>query len=187
MPTKCFWLTDTERENVYLRRYVANSECTNQQGYHDARTFIGEQPLQYTVAEDGWRTIALRKMVDRADPRWPSACVCSYVFADTDPWQVSGEQIYVDTDGADHVLTDHAKRPVGAMWDAWWAPDVWRSKEDNRCIVVICPDGKEWMIDAPTSAGGRWLRTGTPPTITVNPSIDTGTYHGHLVNGEFAP
>src|SRR5690348_1402914 len=49
-------------------------------------------------------------------------------------------------------------------------------------ICVMCPTGKEWCVDAKSSNGSGWVVTGEPPLITCSPSIDVGTYHGHLQN-----
>jgi hypothetical protein len=76
--------------------------------------------------------------------------------------------------------------PAGAMWDAHWFEDTW-SGPDGRSLMVKLPFGHEWLIDGPSSSGGRWSRTGEPPKITVTPSIlvksERGDYHGWLRDG----
>lgn len=55
-------------------------------------------------------------------------------------------------------------------------------KGDNQhCIgVAILPN-----VD---HNGRGWTKTGEyPDTLTLSPSIDTGCWHGHIVNGEIVP
>jgi hypothetical protein len=79
---------------------------------------------------------------------------------------------------------------------------------DGRCLVVVCPNGCEWMIDGPasnctmpqdrgpfSSSHRCWVRHGEPPNITVDKagrtcaagagSIQAGDYHGFLRDGAF--
>jgi hypothetical protein len=92
----------------------------------------------------------------------------------------------------------------GAMWDADWMPDRFKGP-DGRCLVVVCPDGYQWMIDGQASNCTRpddsehkcWVRHGEPPNITVDKngntcqagggSIGTSGYHGFLRDGSFTP
>lgn len=53
-------------------------------------------------------------------------------------------------------------------------------------IVVICPDGTEWCVDAGSSNGDGWKVTGEAPLITCSPSILVPGYHGFLRGGEFS-
>jgi hypothetical protein len=83
--------------------------------------------------------------------------------------------------------------PAGAMYYASWHPE-WPGP-DGKCLAVRLPDGSDWNIDGPTYKDGKqgdrvWKRTGTPPDVTVTPSIDikdglTGgsRYHGVLTSG----
>lgn len=57
-------------------------------------------------------------------------------------------------------------------------------------IIVVCPDGTTWCVDARSSSGYGWEVTGLFPNITCTPSIDCrprGTYHGYLRDGVFTP
>jgi hypothetical protein len=74
---------------------------------------------------------------------------------------------------------------------------------DGRSFGAICPDGTHWYIDGPcsncTSPNDKthkcWVRHGEPPNFTVDKnghtcsagagSIQTPTWHGFLVDGEF--
>lgn len=78
--------------------------------------------------------------------------------------------------------------PIGAIWNADWMP----IRQGEEYFVVRLPGGSDWAIDGPsfnadlTEAKSRgWTRTGTPPNLTVTPSIQihsTG-YHAFLTNG----
>jgi hypothetical protein len=56
-------------------------------------------------------------------------------------------------------------------------------------IVVLLPGKNYFLIDGKCFSGARgyydgWTVTGTPPQITVSPSINIeGRYHGHLQGG----
>jgi hypothetical protein len=89
------------------------------------------------------------------------------------------------------------------MWDAFWAGPHAQGP-DGKSLVVVCPNGEQWMIDShasnctnPTDSGPYgvahrcWTRTGTPPLISVGKqwgktcaagagSILAGNYHGFL-------
>lgn len=54
-------------------------------------------------------------------------------------------------------------------------------------ICVLCPNGKEWCVDAKSSNGEGWEVTGDPPALTCSPSILVPGYHGHLRGGVFTP
>lgn len=47
-------------------------------------------------------------------------------------------------------------------------------------IVVLCPNGKEWVIDANSSNGDGWTVQGEAPLLVVTPSIQVPGYHGFL-------
>ena len=83
----------------------------------------------------------------------------------------------------------------GAMW-RW--PDL--DREGREAWVVVLPNraGIWWttyVADDPE--GGKkdvmWEVTGTPPDITVTPSINAGdgpgpgNWHGHITNGVMEP
>lgn len=75
----------------------------------------------------------------------------------------------------------------GAMW--------FEDDGDPNDLVVKLPSGSEWHIDRgrhmnaqPDRVGKpripQWMRTGEPPNITANPSINhVGRYHGWLKDG----
>jgi hypothetical protein len=92
------------------------------------------------------------------------------------------------------------KRP-GAIWplphigpgseDRAWAEDVLLSIEylrdhaerDPLCLRL--PDGSHWVMDCRAAQGNEtgWTITGEAPVLTASPSINTGRYHGWLIDG----
>lgn len=72
---------------------------------------------------------------------------------------------------------------------------MWFDGEELFCKIPGGSAGSEWMIDRgrmlnedPTRVGKKkfpqWTRTGDPPKITANPSINyVGFYHGWLRDG----
>lgn len=53
-------------------------------------------------------------------------------------------------------------------------------------ICVVCPDGRDWIVDAKSSNGTGWVVQGEAPKLVVSPSIWTSmsmgpeSYHGFL-------
>ena len=43
---------------------------------------------------------------------------------------------------------------------------------------MVLPDGGSWITTQQASGGGYWTVTGTPPLITVTPSIWHNSPHG---------
>jgi len=178
----CFWLEPVPRAERMLRRYRSsvklNLPCPAK-GYHDAVVTIETIDLSLDKTgsgDDAW---------PHDDPRWPRTCGCGYVFPETDEWQHNINRLYERSDTKELVVLWGDRTPVGAMWNAHWMGDHYRGP-DGRCLCVKTPGGS-WMIDGPSSNGGRWKRTGTPPKITVTPSILIGSspakYHGWLRDG----
>ncbi len=53
-------------------------------------------------------------------------------------------------------------------------------------IMVVIPNGQLWCVDdVPMDGSDGWVVTGEPPHLNVDPSIDTGEYHGWLHDGAF--
>lgn len=213
MGLKCYWLVPTRQTRLSLRRFSANSApdlCPANPGeysYHNAHAplfvvnerFVHSGEYNHKVYEYvGPHT---REEVPEEYP-WPVACACGYVFPEEDRWQVSSDSLFKRADTGE-ILTWWEAGP-GAMYNAEWLAEqaCWQGP-DGMSIVVKCPDGKEWTIDARcnncTLPGDDvhkcWVRHGEPPVLTVDKegitcsagggSIDTGTYHGFLRNGEF--
>jgi len=181
---RCFVIEPTERVRRALRRYSrADEGCPDNGGHHhNAEVAIEDGPAIW--AEDGrsYRTAPASWPGD--DPRWPAACSCGYAFAEDDHWQLWYELIYRAPSGAEYTLRD---APIGAMWRLpWWEETPAWVGPDGQCWAVMLPPGgvsDVWIIDGPSSSGGRWERTGTPPAVTARPSILTPRYHGFLTEG----
>lgn len=185
MPWNVILLTETARASLALRRYAANLRAPCPAGsYHEALTLIGEAPLVID-AEGNWHIDVPQP--PPTDPRWPTHCACGYAFTELDTWQLSPSRLYTRQDtGAQ--LTLHDAEP-GMLWEAPWYVDVGWHGADGRSFVMRLPGNGEWAIDAVSTSGGRWTRTGEPPAITVRPSIlSRGSatrkeYHGFLTDG----
>ena len=75
---------------------------------------------------------------------------------------------------------------------------MWRTPEDDRqgreAWAVILSNGNQWSTTEPAEGHPGpfgWEVTGTPPLITVTPSIDDrwpgNPWHGWIINGELVP
>jgi hypothetical protein len=91
--------------------------------------------------------------------------------------------------------------------DLYWSPWISQRDPDGRPhLVGICPDGAVWDIDGFSSdcpitgdvSHRCWIRHGHAPLITVNKtgaytcshgdgSVDTGEWHGKLIDGVWTP
>lgn len=176
----CFYLEPTVRVTRDLRRYSMANCASNRLGVHDAST-----PFDVidSPADERGVTRLVEAEVDHTDPRWPTKCKsCDYLFVEEDSWQTFTQRLYLRQDTG--ALCTLAEATPGAMWDAQWYP---RKGPDGRCLVVMTPGG-EWMVDAPSSSGEPWKRTGEVPKITAHPSILINNrggpdYHGWLTDG----
>ena len=188
----CFLIEPTNSYRAALRRYSLGQGCPGQKGYHDASVDIG------TIEHDGTTKTLDAPALD--DPRWPKKCdSCDHLFSDADYFQLFPEIIYAAPDGRRMTLRE---APAGAMWRATWLePDAPTSPDpeiheslvdarmdwcgpDHKSYVVRLPDLHDWAIDGPSSQGGKWIRVGEAPNLSVTPSILTPKYHGFLTNGE---
>jgi hypothetical protein len=182
---ECFWVEPDGKALHTLRRYRRGDSHDCPEGdYHYSIVEVGEHDVRWADGDDGGHYIAAIDVAEYAgDPRWPTHCACGYEFTEDDHWQVNQEPIYVAEDGR-RAWTSHAyhRKPTpGAMFDTFWRPEL--RKEDGLAISVVCPDGAVWCIDDEATSGGHWTRTGTAPKLTVQPSIQTPDYHGHLTDG----
>lgn len=200
---QCFWIEPTKQAQRSLRRYcsVANGSapCPTTGWYHNARVQIENGEIAEIIA-GVYHLVAAHAEWDKNDPRWPSQCVCGYVFQATDEWQLFTERLYRRVDNGE--LMTIANAPPGAMWDAeWWRDAQGRGAgPDGLSLYVKLPGNRDWFIDGPASNCTKpdekhncWVREGTPPNINIIPganicgvgagSILAGEYHGFLRNG----
>ena len=213
MTVKCYWMEPLGKTRLSLRRYVSSegSPCPSMPGkysYHNAKVFLFDVDEKLEGSGD-------YKVYRHEGPQnpnevppeyvqlWPEFCDCGYVFKDEDRWQIFSETLYQRSDTG-QILTWTEAGPGAMRENEWFAGKRAFCGPDGISISVKCPDGKEWMIDGPCNnctmpndhVHKCWVRHGNPPYLTVNKqggytcnagggSIDTGTYHGFLVEGVF--
>ena len=208
---KVFWIEPTDRERRWLRRFSFSNKikcsANGEWGCEATMVELGEFDIKYT--KEGYIE-SVDRDVPHDDPRWPTTCKhCGRAFTDEDEWQVHGKQIYVRPDTGDRYTLRDA--PPGACWEAWWMHNDKERKPgvgdwtgpDGRTLIVKCPDGHEWTIDARCSNCTLpddkdhhcWVRHGRPEDGTLHVdkngktcqagsgSIQTGNWHGFLHNG----
>jgi hypothetical protein len=211
---KCFFVTPSDHARRTLRRYSSYktetlTRCPGRYGFHNADVLLEVIPRGKNANGD-W-AVATEANISHDDPRWPAKCDgCEYHFAKDDEWQINVTQVYADAaTGREYMLRDAEQNP-GMMWDADWFGESMRGP-DGRCLVVVCPNGHQWMIDTRCSnctlpkdsgpfgtAHRCWTRTGEPPLISVGKqygktcsagggSIQAGDYHGFLGSNGAAP
>lgn len=170
--------------------------------YHNAEVVIGDvkKPL---AGPDEYETAPSREDLPKDAP-WPKTCACGYVFTtrirysktnvgsySKDIWQVNDDRYFARSSGPGVTPDADAERwariralPPGAMFRAYWLERNYAGP-DGMSLAVICPCNESFAMDMPaTDGGGRWTRTGTPPKITLSPSINlVGHWHGWLRDG----
>lgn len=156
-----------------LRRYSPN-KCPSGT-IHDVTVVIDER---LEGANDG----VFLKEDFGSDPRWPASCPCGYAFQESDHWQVHVDRLWQGAPDGKLYATHDVDLPIGAMWDAEWLKDVWKGL-DGLSLVVRLPAGVDFPMDM-TLGDNSWARIGTPPDITLHPSVNSiGAYHGTIRNG----
>jgi hypothetical protein len=186
---KCFLIVAANKRQVYLRRYSSESKCPTDGYIHD-------EMIPVDIIQDDAENPEYSK------DQYPKKCSCGYEFLENDVWQRFPDSIYrrVDT-GEEKGLREWAKVP-GAMYNAAWLNDkLSYTGPDGQSLVVILPNGKEWIIDSPARNCSLpddkihkcWVRHGIAPDITVDKnghtcsagagSILVDDYHGFLRNG----
>lgn len=191
---QCFLIEPTTWYQVWARRYTSSKVGEVSCGaysHHSAKL------LQAVVEPAPGFSSGPPTENERGVFSWPTQCErCPYVFQDSDVWQRFYEHIYRRQDtGEERGLREFE---AGAMYRATWfegteeypRPD-WVGP-DGQCWAVRLPvpdhPNWDWVIDGPSTGGGRWTRTGVPPKLTVTPSIGAGPagaflYHGFLTDG----
>lgn len=184
----------TGRYRRSLRRYRSARTAAGQSfndcaagGYlkfHNASTVLGVigEADHIRAGDDGW---------PHDDARWPEACACGYVFEPEDCWQRNDDAIYHLPDGSEFAFSGSFGRcaPPGAMIRAPWYDEY--AQRPGASWLISLPDGGDWITTQKASnGGGYWEVTGTPPLITVSPSIWHNApdgWHGWIRSGELVP
>ncbi len=188
MTVRCFLIRPTITYIRLLRRFGPSDGCPKNLP-HDAHAVLD------TLDHHGDPAWGDHHPHD--DPRWPAAHPCGCSVRDTDSWQLCWERVWRADDGRgfaiDMDLPDIPIAPPGAMWRCPWYEDLpgWTGP-DGQSLMVRTPGG-DWAIDAPAPDGTKWTRMGTPPDLSVRPSILAGRrdgrwlYHGFLTDGLLVP
>lgn len=143
---------------------------------------------------------AMANGVDWDSIDWPTHCdMCDHEFTEAS-WKSSGTKRKWTRPDTGQIFDSPREAGPGAMWDAHWMPS---KGPDGLCLVVLLPNGVDWMVDGRANNCTRpddsehqcWVRHGEPPNITVDKngntcqagagSIASGTYHGFLRDGTF--
>jgi len=198
----CFWVEETGRSGIVLRRYAReDSPCPAApgRGYHNAESGVLEyRPTVYRDDTEHGRIREAMLPYARTDPNWPTACECGYVFGPEDTWQTNGQLEWRRGDTGELLVADPHGLPPGALWHLDWSPFAqWTDRYgDGINLYAMCPNRSYWNVDGPAYGEGRpktvnaWTRTGDPrrpieTSLTVTPSIVAGDYHGFLTAGRF--
>jgi hypothetical protein len=176
MPWPCFLVRATDRQRRWLRRYSTN-KCPLPNMYHDARLESGVEP-----ASTRSQLVTDR---EKADMPWPSKCPCGYEFTAEDEWQHFTDRLYTNNQGQEWALRE---LPPGAILEAPWLdpkPLECTGTYIGPHLLVVLPGSPVniWNVTGNSSSGGGWCVNGTPPLLTVTPSILTPRYHGFLTSG----
>jgi len=202
MPWKCFLIEETEFSRLLLRRFAFSKTVVGdsnigfrtiekpcpraKDAIHDASVVIDPQ-----IRGENPR-VSLKGEFE-GDPRWPKQCPCGYAFAEEDQWQVNYDRLY--RGAPDEKLYVLRENPPGATWNAHWMaendkPNGQWTGPDGKAWCVMMPGGVEWVVYCYASGPEprhKWLVEGTPPNITVSPSINlVGVYHGFVKGGVVA-
>lgn len=185
MPWKMFLIEPTEFCRRSLRRYWFTGPGVHKGHFHDASVVIDPQ-FNAGPGAHGKGTLGTEYM---GDPRWPKTCACGYAFVPEDYYQMNEERLWKGApDGKLYIMRES---PPGATWVADWFPDDGPNGQysgpDGKVWCVMLPSGQEWIIYSYASGPEprhKWQVSGTPPNITVSPSIhQVGEYHGFIRDG----
>jgi uncharacterized protein DUF6527 len=175
----------TGRYRRSLRRYLYSSEeACPAGGYCNASTDIGDvTDLERARASgDDW---------PHDDSRWPQACeTCGQPFTEAAHWQRNDDRICRLPDGSEFVFKRSLGRcaPAGTMIRIPWYDE--HAGDRGESWLVALPDGGDWITTQGATGGGYWTVTGTPPDITVSPSIWHNApdgWHGWIRGGFLEP
>ncbi len=195
MDVTCFWIEPVEADgtvmSLYARRYAPGSTCLGPAGIHNAKRLQSVTELPDDLKVSGQPTDA---QIDNW--AWPVTCDhCDYRFESEDTWQRLQRPQYVRKDSGETFDLEDALE--GAMWNApWYSSTNWKGPDGLTLVLKLPNDAGDWIIDgvADNAPSGKvaphWSRTGTPPKLTVKPSIgrkrpdgSQWQYHGVLTDG----
>lgn len=189
MKFTCFWMKQTSKVRRSIIVIGLMSVCAKR-GLNCCRSDVFLEFLEARVDRYGYTEWVDVPDPDPLDPIWPTKCQhCGKPFGDDIMRSTMQEPVYRALD-REMTITE---APYGAMWNeiGFFTENV--VGPDGLCIVVKTPGGN-WCVDGPARGGAKdgahvWSRTGTPPVISVTPSIHIlnhegqTVYHGWLTNG----
>lgn len=151
---KCFWITPTGTERVWLRRYRSSAVvsadgtverragCPMPGGYHDHMVWVKDRPKGL------WKGTDDPDRPSEDSVTWPTHCDCGYAFQADDQHQLFTADLYTGApDGHTYSIREVQ---AGAMWDAEWAPE-WMRGPDGIALMVKLPNGHDWAVDSEAS------------------------------------
>lgn len=186
MAWPCFLIEPTLRYQRFTRRYskdgTATPACPHGQ-YHNAVEVLDVVTIERHEDAITYCDGAIPADI-RPSLKFPTQCLCGYHFVEGDHEQYGFSVLMRD----DRTGNEYTLRnvPVGAMWHAPWLrpfPEHNHAGDPKGPIIVRLPCGWDWNVDGPSKNGGYWTRTGSPPNLTVTPSILVPGYHGFLRDG----
>lgn len=163
-----------------LRRYTLSParDCPAG-GYHNASRVLCTVP-------EGAQREGRADDHPHDDRNWPAECGCGYQFGAEDRWQRADNPVYRLPDGAEFTFSRSLGMvaPAGTMVRVSWFDDFAPGGGESWCVAL--PDGGDWITTQAARRGGQWAVTGTPPLITVSPSIwnnQPNGWHGWIRDG----
>lgn len=163
MPHKTYWLEETDRVKVWLRRY--RSACVAAEG---KQTCEAKLVLHEDAPASDWGEYAPWKHGGE------TGGLCWHTFSEAIPddsqlWQELRCSrcgvLFTDSDGNKQVWAEHLNAghpsgklwvirdaPPGAMWNIGWMRDTeWAKGPDGICLAVRLPNGWDWWVDQQVS------------------------------------
>ena len=159
-----------------FRRFVfsSNLKCPLPQGYHDVSVLVGARDPFEDSTLYGTSVIPERELDElMGTSKWPAKCPCGYAFQPTDELQDNRMRLFAGAPGGREYTISDRDLPPGAC----------RMGADDN-LYVRMPDGEDFSPTLNYGGGEKWSMVGTPPAITVSPSINcVGSYHGWIRAG----
>lgn len=173
-----------------LRRFRHRDDSEDH--FHDVTVIINENARVTPDNPDGTKPVTDHR-VRHDDPLWPTRCDCGEPFTEADVRQVNELDWY---EGNGHRFAWGIGSWDGSPGAVMRTP--WRDVDGRSPAWHVCLPNRTWWNTndrASTGPGNElgpyWDVTGTPPGITVSPSIDDRSssrpWHGWIRSGVLEP